>query len=198
MMTTSRSPVVLVHGLKDSAKKMARLARYLDSEGWRTHSCDLVPSWGQVGLEVLARQLRAFVADRLPADEPFNLVGFSMGGLVGRYYLQRLDGLARVRRFVTIATPHRGSLLAYAFGNPGFRQMRPESEFLKDLDRDVDRLAAAGFTCLWTPLDLVVLPANSSVVPTARCRKIWCIGHPFMVWQRHCHRAVAQALEETF
>jgi len=176
---------------------MAQLARYLEAEGWRTYSCDLVPSWGQEGMDVLAGQLQAFVAERLPAGEPFDLVGYSMGGLVGRYYLQRLDGLKRVRRFVTIATPHRGSLLAYAYGNPGFRQMRPGSEFLRDLDRDVNRLAPTGFTSLWTPLDLIVLPARSSVVPTARCRKVWALGHPFMVWQRHCHRAVAESLGET-
>ena len=195
-MTTSRRPVVLVHGLKDTARKMARLARYLDAEGWPTYSCDLAPSGGQVGMDELAGQLDAYVQRTLPPEEPFNLIGFSMGGLVGRYYLQRLNGLERVHRFVTIATPHRGSILAYLHGNPGFRQMRPGSDFLKDLDRDADLLAATGFTSLWTPLDVMVLPASSSVIPPARCRKVWCLAHPCMVWQRHCHRAVAESLEE--
>ncbi len=195
-MTTSRKPVVLVHGLKDSARKMARLARHLEAEGWRTHSCDLVPSSGQAGVDVLARQLQAFVESCVPGDESFNLVGYSMGGLVGRYYLQRLNGLWRVRRFVTIATPHRGSVLAYLYWNAGFRQMRPASAFLKDLERDADCLLSTGFTSLWTPLDAMVLPPSSSVVPSARCRRIWSLGHPFMVWQRHCHRAVAEVLEE--
>lgn len=187
--------VILVHGLKDRATKMARLARYLEeAEGRRTHCCELTPNWGEKGLECLAEQLRAFVEERVPGGERCDLVGFSMGGLVGRYYLQRLGGLERVRRFVTLATPHRGSLLAWLFRTPGIRQMRPGSDFLEDLNGDAARLTAVGFTSLWTPFDTMVLPASRSVLPAARCRRLWCLAHPLMVWQRHCHRAVAEAL----
>jgi len=186
---------VLVHGLKDNAKKMARLARHLGKEGRDAHCCDLIPSWGQVGLESLAEQLRDFVGSSVPPEQPFDLVGFSMGGLVSRYYLQRLNGLQRVRRFVTISTPHRGSLLARFVSNPGCRQMRPGSAFLQDLARDEECLATTRFTSLWTPLDAMVLPPSSSVVSGARYRKIWCLAHPLMVWESSCLQAVTEALD---
>lgn len=188
-------PVLLIHGIKDDARKMEPLARHLRAEGRVVQTMSLRPSWGQKGLDELAQQL-ATEADRtFPAEQKFDLVAFSMGGLVSRYYLQRLGGLARVRRFITISTPHRGTLAAHFIPNPGCRQMRPGSEFLRDLASDAADLGHVGFTSLWSPLDLIILPAHSSVVPEARCVKLWIVAHPLMVWQRSALRAVAAALE---
>src|SRR5205085_9859257 len=120
--------------------------------------------------------------------------GFSMGGLVSRYYLQRLGGLARVRHFVTLSTPHQGTWLACLVSNPGCRQMRPGSAFLGDLASDAERLQGVAFTSFWTPLDLIILPPRSSEVPCARNVKMLVALHPLMVWAPRCHRAVASAL----
>ncbi|MEW6609384.1 MAG: alpha/beta fold hydrolase, partial [bacterium] len=49
-------------------------------------------------------------------DDPnakLNIVAHSQGGLVARYYLQR-GGADKVKRLITIGTPHRGSGLATA------------------------------------------------------------------------------------
>jgi triacylglycerol lipase len=74
-----------------------------------------------------------------------------MGGLVSRYYLQRLGGIHRVRKFVTIATPHRGTWTGFLRANPGARDMRPGSAFLRDLNRDVEMLDGISFTSIWSP-----------------------------------------------
>lgn len=185
------APVVLLHGFCDDASKMERLAGYLRSRGREAYPLTLAPSSGEVGLDSLAAQLKTLIERTFSPGVLVDLVGFSMGGLICRYYLQRLAGLDRVRRFVSISTPHRGSLLAWFVSNPGCRQMRPGSRFLRDLALDAERLAAVGFTSLWTPLDLMVLPPNSSVVSQARCKSIWCVGHALMV----CHRRSFQAVE---
>lgn len=190
------NPVLLVHGLKDNSRKMRWLARHLRESGREAHTLDLIPSWGQVGLDVLAGQVAAFVEKTFAPEQRFDFVGFSMGGLVGRYYLQRLGGLNRVDRFVTIAAPHKGSLLAWLIPNTGCRQMRPGSEFLRDLESDVDRLREIRFTSLWTPFDLTVVPPKSSVMTMATNQLIWCVAHPLMVFQSSALRAVASALSE--
>jgi triacylglycerol lipase len=190
-----RPPVLLIHGMKEDARKMEPLARYLRAHGREVYTTSLRPSLGQIGLDELAGQLDSYVRETFAPGERFDLVGFSMGGLVSRYYVQRLGGLERVHRFVTISSPHQGSALAWLVPNPGGRQMRPGSPFLRDLERDADQLRRVGFTSLWTPLDLIIVPARNSIVPGADCRQIWCLAHPLMVFQPSCKEAVRVALE---
>lgn len=157
-----RRTVVLVHGIWDTSRVFARMARWLEGRGYQALAVDLTPSDGAVGLDELAGQLREFVERELEAGETFDLVGFSMGGLVSRYYVQRLGGVERVGRLITIASPHRGTYWAFTGGNVGSRQMRPGSEFLRELNRDVASLERVRLASVWTPLDLMILPAWSS------------------------------------
>ena len=53
------------------------------------------------------RIMKATKAPRL------DIVGFSMGALASRHYIQRGAGKQRVRRFVSISGPHAGTLTAY-------------------------------------------------------------------------------------
>lgn len=186
---------MLVHGWRDSEKQLAPLARHLRSRGRAVVTPRLSPSDGAVGLDRLAEQLRQAVDRELGAGARFDLVGFSMGGLVSRYFLQRLGGLGRVRRFVTVASPHRGSVLAKFVSNAGCRQMRPGSPFLADLDRDLDALAAAGFTSLYTPLDLMVFPGHSGITPVSKNIPVWMPAHPLMIAHPHCIRLIGDLLE---
>jgi pimeloyl-ACP methyl ester carboxylesterase len=61
------------------------MRRWLEERGYRVLAVDLKPSNGSVGLDKLAEQLREFVECELTPAGPFDLVGFSMGGLVSRY-----------------------------------------------------------------------------------------------------------------
>jgi hypothetical protein len=62
----------------------------------------------------------------------------------------------------SISAPHRGTYVAYAMGNKGAKQMRPGSMLLEDLNRDVAMLERVHFTSIWTPFDLMIVPASSS------------------------------------
>jgi len=176
-----RRPVVLVHGFKDTSRKMQQMAAALRREGWTVYTPTLTPSLGQVGLDELARQLAVFIDGTLRPGEKFDLVGFSMGGLVCRYYLQRMDGLSRTDKFITLGAPHHGSLWACLIANPGCRQMRPGSDFIKDLNSDIDTLRTVDFTSVWTPLDLMILPSSSSRMPVGREIELPLLLHPLLV-----------------
>ena len=188
-----RHPVLLVHGIADSERNMQWLARYLRSEGWEVYTVNLTPNWGQSGLESLASQIDAYARAQFGARR-FNLVGFSMGGLVSRYYVQRLGGVEQVDHFVTLSAPHNGTLLANLLANQGCRDMRPGSPFLRDLAADADKLGSVKFTSLYTPLDLVIVPSRSSEMPQARNIRIPVAMHPLMIIDGRCLRAVAEAL----
>ena len=194
-----RNPVLLVHGFQDDAKKMQAMARALQRDGWTVLTPTLSPSGCQVGNEVLAQQLSDFIEANVPHDTRCDLVGFSMGGIVCRYYLQRLGGIARVNRFVAISVPEHGTWWASICPSeslrwPGAAQLRPDSAFLRDLNSDAQVLDQVRFTTMWTPLDLMILPAASSRMPVGSETKVWVPFHPLMVWLPSCHRAVAAAL----
>jgi len=143
---------------------------------------------------MLAAQVADYVERNFPGPQKFDLVGFSMGGLVTRFYVQRLGGLKRVEHYVTVSAPHRGTFLARLAANSGCRQMRPNSEFLRDLERDAEALRALKFTSLYTPFDLVILPARNSEMAQARNVRIPILLHPLMVWQPRALRTIAAAL----
>jgi triacylglycerol lipase len=190
-----RNSVLLVHGISDSEWSMLWLAHYLRREGWEVHTINLTPSWAQKGLEPLAAQIDAYAQAQF-GSRRFDLVGFSMGGLVSRYYVQRLGGLERVDHLVTLSAPHNGTIMANFIPNRGCREMRPGSPFLRDLAQDSDKLECLKFTSLYTPFDLVIIPQRSSEMPQANNIRMPVAAHPFMVIDKRCLRTVAEALRE--
>lgn len=190
-----RHAIVLVHGYKNDSSTMQSMANYLRQKGFTVYTPTLSPSVGQVGLDELARQLSIFVDAHIHHGEKFDLVGFSMGGLVCRYYLQRMGGLDRVDRFITLGAPNHGTVWACLSNNPGCRQMRPGSDFLNDLNSDIGTLGKIEFTSVWTPLDLMIVPANSSRTAVGRNLTIWIPIHPFLVWSPLSGRTVAGLLK---
>ena len=84
----------------------------------------------------------AAVDERFPSDDPdatveVDVIGLSMGGLVGRYAAAAKPGERRLKvaRMFTIASPHRGAIRADlpAMGQL-HRDMREGSAFLAQLD----------------------------------------------------------------
>lgn len=192
-----KNPVLLVHGIWDTSDIFSRVTPFLSELGWPVYGLNLIPNDSSVGLDKLAKQVKAFAEEVLGRDRPFDLIGFSMGGIVSRYYLQRLGGIERVQRFVTISSPHNGTLIAYAQGLEGCVQMRPGSKFLEDLNRDAqEMLGQVNFTSIWTPFDAMIVPPKSSQMPVGREVQLPVLIHRWMVSDRRCLNAIAQALSE--
>jgi triacylglycerol lipase len=190
----NKNPVLLVHGFHDKASTMRYVAKYLQKKGWKVYSVTLSPSSGQVGIEVLASQLDEFVKNNIPANQKFDLVGYSMGGLVSRYYVERLGGLQHMEHFITVSTPHHGTRIAGLLNNDGIKQMRTNSDFINDLNRESEMLNQIKFTSIWTPLDLTIRPASSSHIDIGDEVKVWCPLHFLMVHNHHCMQAIERAL----
>ena len=196
MNSSQLNPVVLVHGLTDTNAIFKPMTAYLQKQGWVVHSLDLIPSNGDCELDQLAHQLDTYIQATLPNQQPFDLIGFSMGGIVSRYYVQRLGGLDRAQRFITISSPHNGTLTAHLSQRLGCMQMRPNSLFLNDLNRDVLMLEKLNFTSIWTPMDMMIVPATSSQLRVGRNVQVNVPLHSWMVRDVRGLQAVANALRE--
>ena len=193
----ARNPVLLIHGIHDSAASMKTLTVWLSSQGWEVHSLSLAPNNGSMSLAGLASQVAHYAESTFAPGKKFDLVGFSMGGVVCRYYLQRLDGIDRVERFVSVGAPNHGTWMALLNWHPGGREMRPRSAFINDLNADLRTFDQVQLTVIWTPLDLIIIPANSSRMPVGREVRIWSVAHPLLLLQPSAIRAISQALLET-
>ena len=90
------------------------MQKAFETKGYRCIVPSLTPNNASLGLELLSEQLKDFIdIETKGTNGPICLVGFSMGGLVARYYLQELGGYQIVSLFFSIAAPHQGSLMAY-------------------------------------------------------------------------------------
>lgn len=191
-----RNPVLLVHGINDTGAVFNKMARYLGKQGRIVSALDLIPNNGSELLDKLAQQVANYVNTNFAPEQPLDIVGFSMGGIVSRYYIQRLGGIERVKRFITISSPHFGTNIAYATRLAGAVQMQPNSDFLNDLNSDVGMLKKLNFTSIWTPYDLMIVPAKSSKIPFGKEVVLPVAFHPWMLTDDRTLEIVAEALDE--
>ena len=144
------------------------------------HAPTFSPRDGRLGIPDLSGKLATYIADNVPPGAEVALVGFSMGALVSRHYLQALGGARRVRVFFSIAGPHAGTLNAYLYPGQGTRQMRPGSAFLQDLRAGRASLNGMPIHTYRTPMDLMVTPSTSSRIPGAPEVVIWSPFHSML------------------
>jgi triacylglycerol lipase len=194
IVNQERNPVVLVHGIFDTGKVFRKMVLYLQEKGWSVYELDLVPNTGFASLDNLAQQVANFINTIFPPEQPVDLVGFSMGGIISRYYVQRLGGINRVQRFVTISSPHHGTWVAFCNPGLGCFQMRPDSAFLQDLNQDAAMLDQINFTSIWTTYDLMIVPANSSQMAFGQEVILPVFNHAWMLTDPRSLAAVAEAL----
>ncbi|MEU7484417.1 hypothetical protein [Streptomyces sp. NPDC042319] len=130
----SASPVVLVSGYLSPLGCWDALLPRLHESGFRNTVCFPYDSL-RAGIPEIAEALAVQVsaAIRAAGTPGVHLIGYSMGGLVVRYAVQRLGLTGDPISVTTIATPHRGCPLASAGVGPAAQQMRVNSEFLRDL-----------------------------------------------------------------
>ncbi|MEG4575833.1 lipase [Microcoleus sp. N3A4] len=192
----SRNPVLLIHGIFIKSVIFYKMSAYLTQLGWSVHTLNLSPHWGNASIDELAQQIADYTDKTFAPEQHLDIVGFSMGGLVTRYYLQRLGGINRVQRFIAISSPHSGTWMAYTLWGKGCIQMRPGSAFLEDLNRDAALLEKLNFTSIWTDWDFIIVPASSSQISAAKEVKLSVFAHAMMARHSSSLKAVAEALSE--
>jgi len=177
--------IVLVHGINDNGATFGPFRRDLESAGFRVFTPSLTPNNGKAPLEMLADQLAVRINKFFGLTARLHVVGFSMGGLVARHYVQEMGGYRRAVSLTTIAAPNHGTVWAFLNNRPGIRQMRPGSDFLVRLAASEHRLAGLDIRAYWTPYDSTIVPARNCVWPRAENVRISSPLHHLMGNQPH-------------
>ncbi|CAN5394666.1 alpha/beta fold hydrolase [soil metagenome] len=190
-------PTILVPGFGDDTRILRNLTAFLAREQLNPYPMSPQPSNGVIGIDLLAAQLAAQIEATFAPDQPINLVGFSMGGLICRAYVQKLSGARQIQRLITVATPHQGTWTAYSYNRPACLQMRPGSQFLTELNGDTSALERIKFVSIWTPLDLTIVPANSSRLLVGETLSIVSPLHSLLLADPRILRVIANILRQT-
>jgi pimeloyl-ACP methyl ester carboxylesterase len=174
-------PVLFVHGFICNGAYWWPMLRELHRHGWRSlHTLNLEPVFAGIETYVpdLAERVEA-VLERTGADRLI-IVAHSMGGLVARAYVAAEPGSSRVRKLITLGSPHRGTLLAYAALSENAREMRPGSLFLRDLAARESAGIAVPTTSVWSVDDNIVVPRASARLEHARNIEVAGVMHVSM------------------
>jgi hypothetical protein len=193
--TRGPRPILVLHGYAMNRANFLPLAFRLSRAG-------LGPVFGfeywTLGrTAAAARQLGWFI-DHVRAATgaaEVDVIGHSMGGMVGRYYVSLAGGDGIVRNLVTIGSPHTGTeVSALGVGHP-MRELVLGSPLLT-------RLAAAPppartrVIAIWSRGDALVPGARQLALPGAEILMYPDLGHVALLGSRRVARAVIERLSE--
>ncbi|MEQ3550639.1 alpha/beta fold hydrolase [Pseudonocardia nematodicida] len=156
------TPILLIHGIMDNRSAFTVFAHALRRRGFgAVHAINYSVLTGDV--RSAAEELHAHV-ERLretSGADRVHLVGHSLGGVIARYYVQRMGGDAVVDTLVTLGAPHSGSNLALLAPTALARQLRPGSPLLRELDEPAPGCRTR-FLVVWSRMDEVIVPQRNA------------------------------------
>ena len=197
-MSPDSPPVLIIHGFLGTRGSMYMLERRLVDDGFVCVSFNL----GTLNVRDIRRS--AFLIhrkiERILAQTPsqkIDIIGHSMGGLIGLYYVKKLGGHTRVRKLIMMGTPLRGTwaalvgVVTLGLWSTSSWQLLPRSRFLDELAQgpippgvEVSTIAAARDWVV--PLATTRLPGISAMtVP---------LGHSSLVVSEEVYRRVVNTL----
>lgn len=195
----SPPPLVLLHGLWDTPRLFGRLETALLQQcpQLEIYAPHLPHRLGAVPIRELAAQLAALVEGRFGAAVPLDLLGFSMGGVVGRTWLQEQGGHRRTRRFICLGSPQWGTLAAQLVPRSllaGIADMKVGSRLLRELQRDRGLLGGVECHSLYTPTDLTVTPGWRAVLPLGSRQALPVLTHRQLITHPRAIRRLVQLI----
>lgn len=135
-------PVLLIHGFLGTRGSMYPLERRLAAEGLCVFSFNLGALNSRdirASAFLIHRKIESILSQT--SVQRIDILGHSMGGLIGLYYIKKLGGHARVRRLIMMGTPIRGTWAALAgvatlgLWSKSSWQLLPRSRFLDELNQ---------------------------------------------------------------
>lgn len=173
-------PLVLVHGLFDSPRLFDTLRRRLAGRRSPLLVPHLPHALGSVPLDDLAALLGSHIEAAFGVEQSVDLMGFSMGGVIGRTWIQLRGGYRRTRRFTSVASPQQGTLVALPLPSwplAGIADMKPGSDLLRRLAAGAHRLEEIECCSFYCPTDLTVFPGWQAVLPVGSCYPLPVFWH---------------------
>jgi len=160
-LDTNKRPIFLIHGLWNNPKLFEKLIKKIKEDDYELYRPHLPHKYGKTSLRCLARDLDSKIMEFVGPEIEIDIVGFSMGGLISRFWLQNYNGFLRTKRFFSIGTPHFGTYTAQMMPSSlmqGIAEMKRGSSLLSQLNNNLTTLEKVECTSFFTKWDLMSFP----------------------------------------
>ena len=157
----NRNPIILIHGLWNTSSIFSLISSKLDEKEVEYFAPTLNHAFGMTSIVKLTNLMDQLIVEKYGVEQEIDILGFSMGGIIGRYWINKLNGHKRTKRFMTIGSPHNGTLTSQLVPKYPFRgisEMKINSSLLRDLanyDYFLNDIECISFFTYW---DLMVFP----------------------------------------
>ena len=194
-----RTPIIFVHGLYHNHTAWYLYLRWFRRWGWsHMKAINLRGKFRSIQefARILADEVEKVMAES--QSDQVDLVGQSMGGLVVRSYLTEDSARAKIRRVVTLGSPHRGSKLAVFGLGQAAKEMVPGSAFLESLNQGFQIPKTGSFYAIYTIVDNMVFPNESAKLAWDGVKNLetGLVNHVGLAYSKNTARLVKECLDE--
>ena len=191
-----RTALLFLHGYLCNRAVWHAFMRDAAARGYRCEALTLADPFASIDShdQSVAEAIRASIeagADRVV------LIGHSMGGLVARSAMQRIDRSA-VAHVITLGTPHHGTHAARYGRATSVSQMRRDSGWLAALaarEAAGHGLPLDAYTTLFSWHDDIVYPQSTGRLAGADAIAVAGIGHVALLYDRRVRALVFERLD---
>jgi pimeloyl-ACP methyl ester carboxylesterase len=158
------TPILMVHGLVDNRSIFTVLRRTLRRRGFgRVITLNYSPFTSDVRHVAVRLQRLVEKTCEETGYERVHVIGHSLGGVVARYYVQRMGGDSRVHTLTTLGSPHSGTHAAWLLPQRLVAQLRPGSELMRELAAPA-KGCRTRFLAFWSDIDHLIVPQRNARV----------------------------------
>lgn len=183
-----RRLVLLASGWTGTKSSWYFFAKRFKEQGYDVVQA-VYPYRGYTPIQYSARAIGELVEGVRSEYDHITFIGHSMGGLIGRYLLQRTEYAGNIDAYCSLGTPHQGSYFANlmppigAFGKSA-RQMKVGSQFLERLNSSrwpdgVPALAVSAgldgivWDASWDKAENITIPWTNHIAMVFDQRTFW-------------------------
>lgn len=186
-----------MHGLLDTPAVFGGLKRELGERRQPLLIPALPLRLGRTPVQEAAELLGSHIEAAFGPHEPIDLLGFSIGGVISRAWIQLLGGHRRTRRFISVGSPQQGTLTALPWPGQlfgGIADLKWGSALLERLNGDLEALRRIECHSFYSALDLAVLPGWRAVLPVGARTMLPVLTHPQLLRDPAAIRPLAREL----
>jgi pimeloyl-ACP methyl ester carboxylesterase len=179
--------VVFIHGFFCNRAFWSPWMAQLQSQNRVFASVTLEPAFGSIDDYAAIVEAAVIKVTQATGQAPV-LICHSMGGLAARAWLRsNAANDSRVKRIITIGSPHFGTALSTEKALLPFintHQMQRLGAWTQQLAKDEPATRYGKFTCWYSNCDNIVVPTSTAMLPGADNRFVTAQGHVSMAFSQ--------------